>query len=338
LSARLPEALASLIEAERWPESLGPADGVRALERRAHGIPWPVDAFGFEIPLSGGGVDLGVALSARSARREHAPGSGQGPESPSWRRVLRFLDAWTVPGGLEERIVPYVFLEFDTSGTDHAIDEPSLFARISRGRQVDAPVGRIVEDLASTLAGGDVDDAVHRTMSRCTQSLPPTSSILHVGIMYSRGSGHRLHVCLPEQAMAAYLAAIGWGGSMHATESIQNRYETGEGLATLQLETGDRVGSAIGLEFSAPGALEGGAPRWAALFDRLTEDGLCTPARRDAILAWPAVYRQPLTPGGWPCTIRQDLSHVKVVVRPGQPLRAKAYLSVVPSFSLFGAT
>ena len=106
-------------------------------------------------------------------------------------------------------------------------------------------------------------------------------------------------------------------------------------MTTLQFEIGDMVGEGLGLEFSSRGILYGDAERWGEFLDRLVEDDLCTPEKRDLVLGWPAIYSAPMSLGGWPCTIRQDLSHIKIALRPGQPLQAKAYLSVVPSFELF---
>jgi hypothetical protein len=137
--------------------------------------------------------------------------------------------------------------------------------------------------------------------------------------------------------VSKYLDAIGWRGSLNDADAVLRRFGDSDSLATIQLEVSERVvEAALGLEFSAPGVLDGGADRWIDVFRRLDADGLCTLERREAAMKWPQMHRQPLKPGGWPCTIRQDLSHVKITVRPGQPLRAKAYLSVVPSFSLFG--
>jgi hypothetical protein len=343
LPVPLSHALAAFVERRQLPASAGSAGRISEFAERALDAALLVDAFGFEVPLSADGIDLGMVFAAGSKSRgslanhasENAATRHQPCNSPSWQRVLWCIDAWATRGTPEYRAATHAFLEFDTSSNPRAFEDPSLFLGVSTDVQCHAAAReRVAADLVPKLTLGEVDDRILRTFLRCTGSLPAAALILHLGIMYSRG-GHRLHVRMPHQSTIPYLDEIEWPGSGLVAEELLRHYATGDGFATLQLEIGGQIGSTIGLEFSPPGTLEGGGARWRDLLTRLTNDGLCTPEKRDALLGWPAVHRHPLAPGGWPCTISQDLSHVKVVLRPGQPLRAKAYLSVVPSFSLF---
>lgn len=89
----------------------------------------------------------------------------------------------------------------------------------------------------------------------------------------------------------------------------------------------------IGLEGSFP-HLPRREPRWKKLFGRLTERGLCSPEKRDAVLAWPGYETFWTAPAAWPveavgarglCV--RGLSHVKVLCHPDREPEAKAYLS-----------
>ncbi|HKV08670.1 MAG TPA: hypothetical protein VJ725_11060 [Thermoanaerobaculia bacterium] len=89
----------------------------------------------------------------------------------------------------------------------------------------------------------------------------------------------------------------------------------------------------IGLEGSFP-RLPRREPRWAELFGRLTQRGLCSPDKGEAVLAWPGSETFWTAPAAWPvetvgargfCV--RGLSHVKVVSAPDREPEAKAYLS-----------
>ena len=92
----------------------------------------------------------------------------------------------------------------------------------------------------------------------------------------------------------------------------------------------------IGIEGSFA-ALPGREARWQELFGRLERRGLCSPAQREALLAWPgsdsfwtAPERWPADPAWLGAFCIRYLSHLKAVWRPGRALEAKAYLAFGP--------
>jgi hypothetical protein len=325
-----------------------PEEFLRDLQHRSLDIPDVADAFGFEVRLSDvSGVDLGVALSAEGEGRRILVDAVQDPgsaapllSSQAWHRVADFAARWMTPESVEHNAVSHVFLEFDTSEGMSALEAPSIFTGISLSSQFEAGARGVADAVYSTesaavrivanLLGTAIDRDVRATLDRCTASLPLGSLILHVGVMSARTDGVRLHVCVPEHVAATYLQECGADEAAAEIDALLKRYGAGAPLATIQLEIGTSVGSAIGLEFSPPSVLGGeGAVKWKTLLDRLTDDGLCKPSRREALKAWPAVFAVPPRTGRSLSKICQDLSHVKLIVRPNQPLRAKAYLSVV---------
>jgi hypothetical protein len=338
--------LAALARDFPWSALATPA-WFESLARRICGLPECVTAFGFESSLSEQEIDLGAqvvaapggravlaSLQMRDTRRDaHEASNG-------WPRVVRFARDWATPGTRAYDAIPWAFLEFDTSRGLDQLTAPSLFVRVAEHAQFPTEGEtdsrrELALELVSTLLDAPLPDPVSRTLQHCVASLPVGSILLHVGVMFARDNGVRLHLSIPDHTLLDYLRAIDWPGDHAAVEMLRKRYGEPDPLVTLQLEVGDGVGAGLGLEFSGHGALQGGATRWTRRFDQLVEDGLCTPAKRDALLAWPAIFTVPLTGGGWPCTIRQDISHVKVVFRPDRALYAKAYISVVPQFPLF---
>lgn len=84
-------------------------------------------------------------------------------------------------------------------------------------------------------------------------------------------------------------------------------------------------------------------PRWRCLLDLLVKGGLCTAARRDQLLAWPAVLT-PLSVQHWPealiadALLRTDpgvrwldcrISHAKVTLAADSTPRAKGYFGFI---------
>jgi hypothetical protein len=62
-----------------------------------------------------------------------------------------------------------------------------------------------------------------------------------------------------------------------------------------------------------------------AFLSRLVETGLCTPGRRDALLAWPGTRRCTLPHELWESVMVRRVNCVKLVSGP-QGVEAKAYL------------
>lgn len=87
----------------------------------------------------------------------------------------------------------------------------------------------------------------------------------------------------------------------------------------LSFDLGNDVRPRIGLEGSFP-RRPAREPRWREFLDRLVQQGLATPERAAAALAWP----------GHESDLVRGVSHVKVVAEEGRAQEAKIYLTLVP--------
>lgn len=93
-------------------------------------------------------------------------------------------------------------------------------------------------------------------------------------------------------------------------------------------EVEPEIGSRVGVEASYSG-WPAADPRWATVADRLVAAGLCSPAKRDAALAY--VGQQPLpTDGRGARFLVRMPSHFKVICHPERPPEAKIYLLFAP--------
>jgi hypothetical protein len=90
-------------------------------------------------------------------------------------------------------------------------------------------------------------------------------------------------------------------------------------------------------------------PRWRIFLEELVARGLCLPAKRDALLAYPGQSSEETDPEWWPAdlirvsrflgqrttsALWRALHHVKIAYQPGRAdaspaLEAKAYLAVM---------
>lgn len=277
--------------------------------------------------------DLGPAKHGRLLRE------------PAWRQVAVFCDRWARRDSWLARTVPFIILEYDVAKGGAPVPIPSVFVRVMTGPDLglfdpkstnrDAEVReviRILESLYSVPLPLEVRSVLHRCFTR----LPEAGRFLQAAAMLSRDDVVRLYAVLPGSRLERYLDEIGWEGDAVQVARLCARYGLDGSRAEIQLDVASRVGPRISIEqtFSTlPPDVR--VPRAERILDRLVEDGLCTRAKRDALLGWPKVYRAPLHEGGWPCTITQELSHVKVAYTAGQPLQAKGYFFFTPRMRPF---
>jgi hypothetical protein len=147
---------------------------------------------------------------------------------------------------------------------------------------------------------------------------------------------------IPAEAQADYLLSIGWEGDVRGLAAVL-RTLGGDTHVGLALELAPDLQPRVGLEvrLDGPNAPPEGCGR---LIESLVERGLCTPAKRDALLGWTGQ----ITPGNtwknrWPESLllasllrpgdefgvfQRSLHHVKIAAGGSQTL-AKAYLGFV---------
>jgi hypothetical protein len=247
------------------------------------------------------------------------------------RSLAALVERWQDPASELHDGIQDVWLEFD----DRRAGALSVFVGFARTPATVASRLRLASLAASSL-GADVSPALRR----CVHACPAGAFVSHLGLMLGRPAPFvRVNVRrLEPPDLAAYLAAVGWDGdAADATALASELRELMDGV-TLCLDVGSVVQQRLGFEAHAvPGAPE---PRWEALFDALVARGWCTAPKRDALLAWPGLLTPP-TAGSWPAGLARDallapadhftaiarvISHVKLVLAPELPVRAKGYI------------
>lgn len=242
-------------------------------------------------------------------------------DDPRWRRVERFAGAWRL---MPAERLPHIWLGLAGDGPEDAVPAPFVHLRTEKR----------TADEARALAAQALEEAPHGALERCMRAAVPT----YVGFVAGDPAG-RLRVTQPLSVAAAlpYLEAIGWPGDrdrLAGLLEIARRWTSHVGLS---LNVGAAVEPYLGLEVLNWTKPAGGRAAWEACLDWLIGQGLCTPAKRAALLGWPGLlhsrsagWRGPGTGAGTGEAVLQtlacNLSHVKLVCPPEAPLEAKAYV------------
>lgn len=260
---------------------------------------------------------------------------------PHWRQVAAIGEAWQVDAGLLARHVKQLWLEFDAPRGMSEMPTPAFGYAMTPGMETRE---RLLE-LAQSVFPASFPPPLFAALERLQRLTPPEVWIKHLGRMGRRG-GDSLRVILarfPREKIIGFLASLGWrdeGGrllrTLDETASLVDYF-------TLSLDLLEGIGPRISLEclLERPGVEQ---HRWRPLLDCLVARGLCLAGKRDALLAWPGFSRRPVAEGYWPENLRvceagldggtlsvfhRYISLVKFSFAPGQPVEAKAYLSLV---------
>lgn len=249
------------------------------------------------------------------------------PPSPEKDFLLR----WSEPGGPLSP-VRSVWLEFDL--VQEPLDDPVpvICARLPGY----ADRGWLMSTLLPALLGKSPSARQRDRILSCLSVLPSSASLLYIFSLRARGSDAvRLEISgLDTPQLLDYLREV-------APERLSETARGAsllEGVERLQLsfDVTEKILPRIGIAGSFPRQPERELG-WQSLFARLVEEGLCSPEKRDATLAWPGYDSFWMTPERWPIAeigprgfCVRALSHLKIVCRPDRPPEAKAYLVFGP--------
>jgi hypothetical protein len=151
----------------------------------------------------------------------------------------------------------------------------------------------------------------------------------------------RLNVAgLPGHCFLDYLMAARWSYSLKPIQSLIFTLTDLTQELVLCLDLTDRLLPRIGIEcilYHQPR----NEPRWTQLLAHLSDLGICTRAKQQALMTWHGDTLKSQVPNAWPrnlswgdqllghaaiSTFYRYVSHLKVVYQPGRPLESKAYL------------
>jgi hypothetical protein len=312
------------------PHLTEPLFGPEALARLARlGSSLPGECRGIlEVRLASGAPAVDLSLRLHTAGQAHGM-AARLPPSPG----RDFLARWSAPeDALSAVRAVWLELDLDRDWNDDAPPAPILCARLPRN----AAPGWLPDTLLPALTGRPLPAARRRLILACLDLLPPAARLLYVFDLQARGTDAvRLEVfgLQPAEILAFLRDRVPATAASAAT--VLPLFAGVERLH-LSFDLAEEILPRIGIEGSFP-RQPSREPRWAAWLDRLAQRGLCSPEKRDAVLAWPGYDTFWTAPRRWPVAeigprgvCLRALSHLKAVCRPQHPPEAKAYLVFGP--------
>jgi hypothetical protein len=318
--------------APRLVEPLFDPESVRRLQRLAMRLPGECQGT-LETRLAPKAAPVDLSLRARTT----AEARDLAARLPC---VQGFLLRW-----VEGQLAPVrsIWLEFDLDREPDGAGLPVPVVCAKLPSNTDS--GWLVDTLLPALQGGALASGQRASILACLDALPASASLLYVFSLRARGSDAiRLEIFgLEPAAMLGYLRSLA-PETVPAVAQVSTIFAGVERLH-LSFDVMDAILPRIGIEGSFP-RQPSREPRWAAFFERLVRRGLCSPEKRDAVLAWPGYDTFWTAPERWPVAelgprgfCVRALSHLKVVCRPDREPEVKAYLIFgVPDLANAGAT
>lgn len=326
-----------LVETHLHPLLMSPGS-LSGVRRTARLLPrFAVNFFGFECRLGqeDAATDCALNLTAEGARYlagRHAVPAPEELRTDAWQRVRRFYEEWG-----DTRESPYVdagatWLEFDSGA-----GQPSpnlLFGYWPQETAVRRPQEWLLEVILPMLLGMPLSPRFRENLRRCFEACPPGANDFQVGAMIARGI-QAVRLCLFDLRPAdlpAFLTQVGWKGELEPVRRYLEALAPHADFVGVHLDVGEKLFPHLGLE---PGFKAGPwarqphmEPRWHRQFEQLVESGLCTPAKRDALLSWSGYQHLPTDGSEEKAVLLRGLSHLKLTLRPGVPPIAKAYFGI----------
>lgn len=259
---------------------------------------------------------------------------------PIWRSLQEFYREWALPTSLLHQVVEEIGLEFDIDGCLNGVPIPCIFLSL---KSIAASDSDKLIKTASSLLKRQISTQLESNLQLCADSLPPGAFFSYFGAMLSRSSDEAIRVIVkgltPEQ-LGDYLTQIGWTDPTNTFSALVPTLSRFVNDGLLSFDVGKRIYPRIAWEGFLK-KLPQEQPQWQLFLDYLVEQELCTPNKRDALLAWSGYSHPSSAPELWPRNISWGdhllgsraislfwrwINHIKLVYQPGHPLQAKAYL------------
>jgi len=273
------------------------------------------------------------------------------PRDGIWNGVREVISRIEEPG--QRDVAGLLWLEFDLDRPVREVPAPGVFLSFERFMRhnrlklsMKEKAERLLsasESVISSLRGRRFFDRIRPAFAEALRLLPEHSMLFQIGTMTSR-PGEYVRICIQDmtsQDMITFLDGMKWPGSSEELHELADLLSGFCGSTVLALDLGESVLPKIGLEisFDEDDTAKGG-PQWKEFLGYLTDEGLCTGKKADALLEYPGHILQNPGRSFWPANLRKAsvfwgrsifinrLDHFKVTYQKDCPHKAKAYLSV----------
>jgi hypothetical protein len=306
--------------------------------------------FGFECQLGQEepSADFLVRIGAEPGEWPVLAYHAAGQDGEIWRRIAALLTERAELHSPLAATLKNLWLEYDViRPADTALDPSVFFGTEQLTRNAETGWAT---DLVATLRGERLSVASRQKVNELVAALPESAKLFQVGIMCSRLRAP-LRLCviaLDLDEVSTFLSAVRWPGAMPRVVETLNRFASVIDNVALNLDILDdgELLPKLGIEFyQNPNADL--SSRMVELIGRLRDGNLCVPQKAIGLLAWGGITHERRHRDLWPAALiarkalRGDsesstfcrwLHHVKIVLEPGAPPSAKAYLAVSHAF------
>lgn len=259
---------------------------------------------------------------------------------PAWRAVARFCRAWLDGGDPAWALVRHLWLELDLDDPGFpggpSLPQPSVFFALdddaTAGMGTDAVLD-VLQRVMEPLAPHAMDARTRARLGEVLERRPAGAAVPYAGVMLSRPrQAVRVYLSrVPGAAVPGLLNEAGWPedqGRM-AAEVVGTMRDAGApevGMLHLDVLEGALL-PRLGVEYTLDRHAQiRGRIAEQAFLDALAERGLCEPARRDALAAWPGYELRTLRHELWPSLLARRVNCIKLVHEPDRVPQMKAYL------------
>jgi hypothetical protein len=266
--------------------------------------------------------------------------------SSKWVRVDGFLAQWGDTSSVLHREIPELWLELDNLGTSTPSPETELPLSFFLGLK--AQPGRLQDRFK---VAKEAIDLLLETAWRdwqanvkiCFESCGEEAFISHLGVMLGRPApALRINIKqLQVDGVAKFLRDVDWPGNVEEVMAFLESLDELGGF-TICLDVGAEIFPQIAFE-CVPKRSED-AHAWNGFLDSIVQKGWCLPEKRDALLLWPGFITPANSEAPWPASLihasllkpvdqftvfERQISHVKLTLRPGRTVEAKAYFGFI---------
>jgi len=306
-----------------------------------------VDQWGFECRLGAKAsqTDFGVGISFDRADFIGAwcpptTGTSTGSFHRVWQRIQALAAAEPKNDASQPKPIRMIWLEFDRPRELDALAAPILFVvpqfgqtspqvglggQISDHRSSDT-MATIREIVALLSDVSNCGESQLRDFEQCLGALPSIDGgSLLLGSLAGRSSPCMRFVgALRPAALVPFLRQVGVEDIPVSLPGLMGEFEGVLDAVGVHLDIGSGIGPTIGVELLG---VRRGAVRLEQTMSILQRHGLCTAAKRAAVLRWrgkTAVDRGEEPPG----TLYHWINHLKIVFRESGDVEAKTYLAL----------
>lgn len=255
--------------------------------------------------------------------------------APGWIGLRRLCSLWSDDASLR-RHVASLWLEFDlgpgSRGGEEIARRPSVFFGTNRSEiSALAPEDRadLAADLVRALVPGGDRHAGRSLLTRCVERLSAVASVPYLGVMLGRSDRRlRLYVSgIPARELPSRLRQVGWPGDGVVLARYLDHLGSGDLVSMAHVEISGGMRADVGVEYAfRRGPQLRGRVVERGFLDRLVDVGLCSPAKRDALLQWPGHTVENLRHELWPSVLHRRVNCVKLLFRGGGRPEVKSYL------------